>query len=158
MDHFDRFLTLLAELHRYEVEYVLVGGVAVNLHGILRNTQDIDLFVRAEPGNVEKLRSALRAVWDDPDIDEIRAEDLAGDYSTIRYGPPDDDFYVDVLARLGTAVRFDDLEFSVVEIEGVPVRLATPRTLVRMKHDTVRPIDQDDAARLREYFHLDDED
>jgi hypothetical protein len=30
--------------------------------------------------------------------------------------------------------------------------------LARMKRDTVRPIDQDDAARLREYFHLDDED
>jgi acylphosphatase len=157
MDFFDRFLVLLAELHRHEVEYVLVGGVAVNLHGILRNTQDIDLFVRAEAENVERLKSALRAVWDDPDIDQICVEDLAGDYSTIRYGPPDDDFYVDILSRLGTAVHFDDLESSEIRVEGVPVRVATPETLVRMKRDTIRPIDQDDAIRLREHFHLDED-
>lgn len=157
MDNYPRFLALLAELHREGVEYVLIGGVAVNLHGLLRTTEDIDLFVRPEAENVERLKRALRAVWDDPSIDEISAEDLQGDYSTIRYGPPDDDFYVDLLARLGTAVRYEDLDFTEVDVDGVPVRLATPETLVRMKRDTVRPIDEDDVARLRDHFQLEED-
>ena len=157
MDNYPRFIALLSALHREGVEYVLVGGVAVNLHGIPRTTQDIDLFVRPEAENVERLKRALRAVWDDPSIDEVTAEDLQGDYSTIRYGPPDDDFYVDLLARLGTAVRYEDLEFAEVDIDGVPVRLATPETLIRMKRDTTRPIDKDDVARLRDHFQLDED-
>jgi hypothetical protein len=41
-----------------------------------------------------------------------------------------------------------------VTIEGVPVRVATPATLYRMKKDTVRPIDRADAAALRDKFRL----
>jgi predicted nucleotidyltransferase len=157
MDDFNRFLALLHELHRERVEYVLVGGVAVNLHGLPRTTQDIDLFVRPDPENVERLKRALRAVWDDPDIDEIAMEDLTGDYPTVRYGPPEDDFVVDIITRLGTAFRYEDLEFAEVDVEGVRVRLATPQTLVRMKQDTVRPIDKDDVARLREHLDLEED-
>jgi predicted nucleotidyltransferase len=157
MEYFDRFLTLLAALDREQVEYILIGGVAVNLHGIIRHTEDIDLFVRPEPENVERLKRALRAVWDDPAIEEISADDLAGNYSTIRYGPPGDDFYVDILSSIGTAFRYDDLEFTKIEVDGVPVRLATPETLVEMKRDTVRLRDKDDVARLRDHLHLEED-
>ncbi len=153
--NFDKVLQLFRELHRHEVEYVLVGAVAINLHGLVRATDDVDLFVRPTPENVERLRAALRAVWDDPEIDGIRAEDLAGEFPSVRYAPPDEeDPTVDLIARLGTAVQYDDLEFSTLEFEGVPVRLATPRTLYRMKRDTVRPDDQRDAQRLRVHFGL----
>jgi hypothetical protein len=154
---FDRLLALLAELHRQRVEYVLVGGVALGLHGLVRATEDIDLFVRPHPENVARLKAALRAVWSDPDIDQIDAADLVGPYPTIRYGPPGESFVVDLLSRLGTAIQFDDLEAETVVIEGVPVRLATPVTLYRMKRDTVRPIDRADAAALRERFRIPEE-
>ena len=39
------FDALLGALHRDRVEYVLVGGVALNLHGIVRATEDVDFFV-----------------------------------------------------------------------------------------------------------------
>ena len=54
-------------------EYVLVGGVAMGLHGLVRATQDVDLFVRPEADNVARVKAALRAVWDDPAIDECAA-------------------------------------------------------------------------------------
>jgi hypothetical protein len=154
---FERFLLLLQELERNEVNYVLVGGVALNLHGIVRATEDIDLFIQPEAQNIERLKEALRFVWDDPDIDQIKAEDLAGDYPTVRYGPPDEDFVVDLLSRLGSAFQFEDIQAEVVTIEGVKVRLATPSTLYRMKKDTVRPIDRADAATLREKFGIQEE-
>lgn len=147
---FSRFLDVVRAFEHAKVEYVLVGGVAVNLHGILRATEAIDFFVRPEPANVERLKSALRSLWDDPEIDEISA----GAYPTLRYGPPGDDFVIDILTRLGTAFRFEDLEVETMTIEGVGVRVATPGTLVRMKRRTLRPIDQADAVALAKMFGI----
>ena len=153
---FDRFLQLLRELEAHRVEYVLVGGAALNLHGIIRATEDIDLFVRLEEGNLERLRAALRAVWNDPEIEEIKACEMADAYPVIRYGPPNEDFAIDLLSRLGTELAFEDLDAEVFELEGVKIRLATAATLYRMKKGTVRPIDRADAAALREKFRLED--
>jgi hypothetical protein len=154
---FERFLQLLTALARERVDYVLVGAVALSLHGIVRATEDIDLFLRPEPDNVERLKRALRSVWDDGEISNITAGDLAGEYPTVRYGPPGETFVIDLLARLGTAFAFEDLEVQTVAVEGVPVRVAAPRTLYRMKKDTVRPIDRADAAALRDRFRLDED-
>ncbi len=151
----DRLPDLLRALNAEQVEYVLFGGQAVNLHGILRFTDDIDLFVSPAPVNVERLRRALRRVWTDPSIDEIRAEDLSGDYAVIRYGTPDD-FYIDVVSRLGEAYAFADVEAEWVDRGGVRVHLATPRMLYRMKKGTVRPLDRADAADLKAKFDLEE--
>jgi hypothetical protein len=140
------------------VEYVLVGGVALNLLGLVRPTDDIDLFVRPTEEDVARLKKALRAVWDDPAIDEIAAAELAGDVPVVRYGPPDDQLMtVDVIARLGTAIRYEDIEFAIQIHDGIPVRVATPRMLYRMKRDTIRSRDRGDAERLTEKFKFEDE-
>jgi hypothetical protein len=154
---FERFLSLLREFEQHQVDYVLVGGIALNLHGIIRATEDIDLFVRPEADNIQRLKRALRAVWDDPDIDQITSEDLAGEYPTIRYGPPGEDFVIDFLSRLGSAFRFEDIQAEVMDVEGVQIRLATPAALYRMKRETVRPIDRADAAALKDKFEIQDD-
>jgi hypothetical protein len=151
---YDDLLALLRALHLHGVEYVLVGGVAVNLHGIARATEDIDLFVRPDEANVERLRAALASIWSDEEIEGITAGDLAGDYPTIRYGPPGTEYAIDILSRLGTAVGFDDLEWETRDVEGVPVRLATPETLCRMNRDSIAPVDRMDAEELRRLFDL----
>jgi hypothetical protein len=152
---FARFLDVVRAFERAKVDYVLVGGVAVNLHGILRATEDVDFFVRPERENVERLKTALRSLWDDPEIDEISFEDF-GAFPTLRYGPPEGDFVIDILTRLGTAFRFEDLEAETLTVEGVRVMVATPQTLVRMKRGTLRPIDQADAAALTRMFGLEE--
>jgi len=152
---FDRFLDVLRSFDRAHVEYILVGGVAVNLHGIVRATEDVTIFVRPDRENVERLKNALRALWNDPEIDEIRAEDF-GTYPTLRYGPPGEQILIDILTRLGTKFSFDDLQAETLDVEGVPVRVATPETLVRMKRGTLRPIDQADAAALSRLFGMEE--
>lgn len=153
---FDQFLAVLRAFARERVEYVLVGGVAVNIHGIVRTTEDIDFFVRPTDENVARIRAALRSIWPDPHIDEITAADLAGEFPTIRYGPPTGDVLIDLLAGIGTTWRFEDLDSEVREFGAVQVRIATPQTLVRMKAGTARPRDHADAELLRERFNLKD--
>lgn len=153
----DRLLSLVRALNREGVEYSVVGAVALGLHGVARATEILDLFVRPTPDNVARLRRALSAVWSDPDIDSIVASDLAGDFPTIRYGAPDGSLTLDLLARLGERFGYDDIETTAVELEGEPVRAATPRMLYVMKRDTVRPQDHADAAALRRAFEVEDE-
>lgn len=151
---FGRFLELLAAFDREGLDYVLVGGVAVNLHGIVRATEDIDFFVRPTAENIGRLKVAMRSVWEDPEIDEITPADFEA-YPTLRYGPPEGDLVVDILTQLGSRFRFDDLESETVQVDGVSVRVATPATLVRMKRGTVRPVDHADAAALEQKFGVD---
>ena len=44
-DQFDEFIKVLEALNKHEVDYVLIGGVAVILHGMQRLTRDVDIFV-----------------------------------------------------------------------------------------------------------------
>ncbi len=50
----------LSEFYRQEVDYLVVGGLAVNLYGIPRVTQDIDILISFEKKNVEKLMDILK--------------------------------------------------------------------------------------------------
>lgn len=140
------------------LEYVLIGAAAMGFHGLVRATEDLDLFIRATPENIEKLRTALRAACDgDPHISDISATDLLGEYPAVRYYPPTGDLYFDVLTRLREVARFETVDAEVKEVDGTQVRVATPAALYRLKKGTVRLQDQVDAAALRERFNLKDE-
>lgn len=151
---FDQAKRILAALERQKVDYVLVGGMAMAAQGLVRATRDIDIVVSATTENVERLKTALRVLFDDPEIESIRADELAGDYPAIQYVPPVGDFWIDILARLGEAFQYTNVESEEFVMEGVRVRVATPRALYQMKKDTVRPQDRLDAEVLRERFNL----
>ena len=59
-------------LHAFEangVKYVVFGGAALNLLGLARFTEDLDVFVEPTRENVERLKTSLRSVFDDASID-----------------------------------------------------------------------------------------
>lgn len=151
---FDKVLAVVRAMNREGVEYITFGAVALSAHGIVRATEDADFFIAPTADNVERLKRALRSVWNDPFIDEISADDLLGDYPAVRYGPPDEDIYFDFLTRLGEAFSYSTLEVQMSEIEGVPIRVVTPQQLYRMKKDTVRYKDRIDAEALRRRFSI----
>jgi hypothetical protein len=155
---FDKLLAVLASFHERGVEYVLIGAAALNVHNIVRATDDADIFLRPTAENVARLRDALHAVFADPEIAKITADDLLGEYPAVQYVSPAGEFQLDIVTRLGEAFGYDDIRFEVVDVQGVPVRVATPATLYRMKRDTVRPKDRLDAMMLREAFGLGDDD
>ena len=142
---------VFSALSEQRVEYAVFGAVALGLHGLARATADLDLFIRPDSGNIERLKVALRTVFEDPNIEDITAEDLCGDYPAVRYYPPDG-FGFDILTRLGDAFKYEDLDIEEKDYDGVPVRVVSPRTLWRLKKDTARPTDRFDAEVLAERF------
>ncbi len=63
-----------------------------------------------------------------------------------------------MLTRLGEAASFETVEAEVKHVGGTRARVATPRALYRLKRDTVRPLDRQDAEALRQRFGLTGED
>ena len=149
---YDTTRRVLAALEREGVRYTIFGAVALNLHGLARATEDLDIFVAAERVNIDRLRIALRSVFDDPQIEEIRSDDLLGDYPAVQYVPPDGSFHIDILTRLGEVYSFEDLKSQRLDFDGMEVTVVTPKVLYEMKKGTVRPGDWGDAERLRRRF------
>ncbi len=145
---------VLQALEQERVKYVVFGGVALNLLGLARATEDLDIFVAPEADNIERLRTALHRVFDDPNIEDITTADLLGEYPAIQYIPPEGNFHIDILTRLGEAFRFEDLVARSVDFGGLAVTVVTPETLYAMKKGTIRPKDWGDAEALRRRFKL----
>ncbi len=148
---------VLQALERERVQYVIFGAVALNFHGLARFTEDLDLFIAPEEQNVDRLKRALRSVFHDPEIEQITAVDLLGEYPAVQYIPPEGSFHIDLLTRLGSAFAFNDLEITRVPFEDLMISVASPQTLYRMKRNTVGMTDRADAEALRERFGLKEE-
>lgn len=68
--------TIFAALYRAEVRYLVVGGVALVLHGHPRFTADLDLVLALDAENVRAAVGALSELGYRPRV-PVRAEDLA---------------------------------------------------------------------------------
>lgn len=151
-----RLLDIFRAFQKFEVDYAIFGAIALGLHGLARATADLDVFLAPNRENIERLKAALKTVFDDPSIDDISVDELCGDYPAVRYWPPEG-FGLDLLTRLGEAVLFDDLDIEEKDFEGVPVWVVTARTLWALKKDTVRPADRIDAGALADKFGFDED-
>lgn len=142
----------LSELARYleasGVEYALVGGFAIAVHGFNRYSEDIDILV--EPG-AENARRWMLALGRLPDaaVNELaaRPDVFAHDrHYAIRVN---DEFTVDVLPSIaGRSWEEMKRYIEVVDLDGVPLRVLNLEGLLLTKQG-VRPKDQMDAAVLR---------
>jgi hypothetical protein len=150
----DKVFALIEAMNREGVSYILFGALALATHGLVRATEDADFFIDPSESNVDRLKRALRSVWDDPNIDELRATELSGDYPAVNFWPSGEDFGIDFVARLGEAFRFETLESEESTLNGIRVRVVTARQLYEMKRDTVRYKDKIDAEALRRQLKL----
>lgn len=153
------YLDLFAALNR-KVDYVLIGGLAIALHGIERATMDIDVTVAMTSDNLASLVGTARELGMTPvlpvpldalsDLDQLaqwhrernleafalRAPGLAGVTLDVLLYPPVD--YADMRSR---AVRF--------QAGNVPVVVASIDDLISMKQAVGRPIDLADIEHLK---------
>ena len=138
-------LTVCRALNREGARYILIGGFAVILHGLVRTTKDIDLLVDASEENVRRVK---RALADLPDDAAALVED--GDvkeYGVVRVA---DEVVVDLLAS-ACGVGYEEAVALGVDrkrIEDVDLPVASKPLLIRLK-ETVRESDASDVRFLR---------
>jgi hypothetical protein len=70
------FEKIFQALQDADVQYVVAGGVAMNLHGVDRFTADLDLVIHLEEANVLRCVDVMRALGLRPRL-PVPAEDLA---------------------------------------------------------------------------------
>jgi hypothetical protein len=148
MELVQQFNKVLSAFHKYKVEYILIGGYAVILYGFPRLTQDIDIVIKMDEQNIKNLRKALGSVFHDESIKDITLQELK-DYAVIRYGTQNG-FYLDIIAGIGTTADYNSIEFIDQTINRIPIHIATPEALIRLKENTIHPHDKRDALYLKE--------
>ena len=127
---------------------MLIGGFAVFLYGYRRLTQDVDIVLKMIPENLEKFREALFELYEDNCINEITYQELK-EYAVIRYGTPGG-IQIDIISNLGEYADYNDLDWEILAVQDVKIKIATPESLYKLKKDTVRPQDKIDAHYLYE--------
>lgn len=142
------FLSVLDSLQKENVEYVLIGGFAIVLHGSSRFTEDIDIFIKNNENNINKLRKALNFVFNDNSIEEITLSEI-NKYAVIRYGA-NNDIFIDIIGRLGEAFSFEDISIEEITVDGINVKIASLESLYKLKEKTYRAVDQDDLLFITE--------
>lgn len=137
-------VSLCRALNAEGARYILVGGFAVLLHGLVRTTKDVDLLVDSSDENVRAVKRALATLPDNAAAQV--ADDDVRSYTVVRVA---DEIVVDLLGQACGIDYAAALEAGIEhrELMGVSIPLATKELLVRMK-DTVRESDRADVRFL----------
>ena len=135
---------LCRELNARGANYIVIGGMAVNIHGYIRNTEDIDLLIEITPGNEAKVIDALQTLPEGAALDLVPGE--VGDYVVVRVC---DEITVDLMAK-ACGHSYEEVKTMVtpVTVEGVTIRFASPRLLWLTKQ-TFREKDAWDREYLK---------
>jgi predicted nucleotidyltransferase len=142
------FGRILDDLNEAEVRYVLIGGIALIRHGVVRATRDLDAVFDPDPGNVERIRALIER-WGAtrPDGSPIPEGGIAGD-RTIHLATPHGD--LDLLSEKVALVAFSDLlaRSDVRHVDGVEAPICSLADLVTLKRTAGRERDQIDLKDL----------
>jgi hypothetical protein len=145
--------TLIGALVRAEVDFVVIGGVAVVIQASPRFTRDLDISYAADTANLERLggllvavNARLRGVEDDvpfiPDARTLRHAQML----TLTTRDGDLDLLVDPPGSPGyPALRRNA---DIVDLDGDAVRVASLEDLIEMKREAGRPQDRMDIESL----------
>lgn len=140
------FERLLGDLSKADVDYILVGGLAVAFCGHVRATEDVDILVQVDDENLARLLEVLA------DFGEGAATELDMDDFELKEGAVRvvEDFPLDIFTQM-SGYRYGDLE-SMTEMRRVndhSVHHLNIEGLIALKKDSHRPKDQMDVAALR---------
>ncbi len=138
-------ISLLAAFAAAKVEYAVVGGVAVNAHGYVRATNDLDLFIRPTEENA---RAAFNALFElGVPLEGVQPGDLLDDEENFRFGPEDD--HIDILASIGE-MPFDQVWRNRIEneVEGLSIPFISKSDLIENKRQVGRLRDLADVEEL----------
>jgi hypothetical protein len=137
----------LRALRDADVDFILIGGLAANLHGSPSVTQDLDICHARDPENLRRLSDVLNALHarlrgvDDevPFILDDRTLRAGGSFTFVT-----DAGSLDILAMPSGVEGFEELARSAVPMTfaGMQVKVTSLDDLIRMKQAAGRPKDR----------------
>ena len=139
------FVEFLKLLNAHHVDYLLVGGFAVAIHGYPRATADMDVWVARNQANAERIVLCLREFgFDTPDVTPELFEDPD---RIVRMGEAP--LRIEILMEI-EGVNFDDCYSRADEqlVDGSPVPVISLNDLKVNKRASGRPKDRDDLENL----------
>ena len=139
------YLDMLRCLNKAGVDYIMVGGWAVNLHGYIRATIDLDIWILADQENARRVYVALGEFG--APLGEVKPEDFAQDGTIFQIGVAP--CRIDVINKLD-GVKYAEASPRAIQktIEGVPVRIISREDLIANKRASGRTKDLADAEIL----------
>lgn len=156
-----RIEQVLGALTGAEVRYLVVGGVAVVLHGHLRTTLDLDLVLHLDPDNLERALGvfsdlgfqprapvSLRA-FADPETRAAWAREKNMTVFSL-WHPEHQGFAVDLFLQEPFDFNAAYRRALVVPIHGIEATVLSLPDLIEMKWAVGRPQDLTDIEALRE--------
>lgn len=146
MDMNTDFKGFIALLNEHAVEYLIVGGYAVGYHGHPRFTQDLDLWVRPEKDNAQKLLKAL-AEFGFP-VDKLSTDDFINPDSVFQMGQPP--YRVDILNAIA-GLKFANAYKRRIQtvVDGMELSFLSRSDLIKNKRATGRKKDLGDVEHLQ---------
>lgn len=141
-DDLREFLRLLT---KHRVDFMLVGGFAVALHGFPRATADFDLWIDTSTANTGRVLGALRDFGFAPDDETARA--LATPGKILRMGYPPSRIEL-LTAPAGVVFAPCHARAVMKDVFGVEVPVISLDDLIANKRAAGRPKDLIDAAEL----------
>jgi len=141
---------VVAALNANNVAYVIVGGLAVAAHGVVRSTRDLDLVPEPCAANLDRLAATLTDLGaEHPMEGTLTGAALARPVSfklRTRHGD------VQVLNRMPSIPSYAELIATAISVElaGEPALICSLKDLRAMKLAAGRPRDLVDVAELDE--------
>ena len=154
------YLTIFKELNQLKVDYLVVGGLAVNLHGIPRMTYDIDLMIRLESRNILEMVSKLTRWGYRPKV-PVDPRDLADNEKRTLWvrekGMKAFNFYSETLPIgeidliIESSIPYNHLKQNavVIDIGGEEIPVVSIHDLIQLKIEAGRKQDLADVEHLR---------
>lgn len=142
-----QFERLLAGLARAEVDFAVVGGVAVILNGYHRQTRDTDLLVDPNPENIRRLLAYL-VTWGEGWARQLAPGDFLPQEGSIRLT---EDFELDLFTQI-RGRQLDDFRPQLRYLQSGEVRIPYlhPQQLIELKAGSWRDKDRLDVEAMRE--------
>lgn len=151
--------SVFRKLNDYRVRYVVAGGIAVVLHGVVRLTVDLDLIVDLEDMNLQRFIKAMEDLGYRPKV-PVKAKEFANAAKReewIRekgmkvftfYHPAKQGELVDVFVK--EPLPFSDLrsDRKVIKADDVRIPIVSIKHLKKLKMLAGRPQDLADVKSL----------
>lgn len=143
----DDFRDFIGALNNNEVEYLLVGGYAVIIHGYRRSTGDLDIWINPTPKNYQQLRKACNE-FGLPMLEMTEENFLRNDeLDVFTFGRPP--VSIDIMKSVKGCNFISAYKLSMVFLEdNLPVRYIHLNTLLEAKKASGRFKDLDDIEKL----------